>query len=190
MACELGLIDRAIGFAARAHAGQVRKTGVNMPYIAHPFAVGVMLLQMGCDETTVAAGLLHDTVEDTAVTLAEVAAEFGEQVAAIVAICTEPPKSQPWEARKQHLVEALRGAPLEAKLVAAADKVHNLCHTQRIEAQLGPQVWQRFGRPKAQQAGYYRAIQASIAAGVADPERYPIFGELARLVDVVFADSG
>lgn len=185
---RISLVDRAIGFAARAHEGQRRKTG-NVPFIAHPVGVAMILQDMGCDECVIAAGLLHDTVEDTAVTLAEIRQEFGDSVADIVAGCTEPPKkSVRWEVRKMHTIQTLREAPIEVKLVAAADKYHNLIHTRFTEHTLGATIWRRFGRGKEQQAWYYRSVLDSLRQNVPDLEQYPIFDLLAKLVDEIFAE--
>ena len=79
---EQALVRKAYAYAAAAHAGQVRLSGE--PYLSHPLAVAEVLAELGFDAHAVAAGLLHDTVEDTKVTLEEVDAEFGEQVADIV----------------------------------------------------------------------------------------------------------
>ena len=79
---EQALVRKAYAYAAAAHAGQVRLSGE--PYLSHPLAVAEVLAELGFDAHSVAAGLLHDTVEDTKVTLEEVDAEFGEQVADIV----------------------------------------------------------------------------------------------------------
>lgn len=184
----LSLIDRAIGFAARAHDGQKRKTG-NVPYIAHPVAVAMILQDMGCNETIVAAGLLHDTVEDTRVTLDEIRQQFGDEVADIVAGCTEPPKRKMnWEMRKLHTIHMLRDAPLAVKLVTASDKYHNLSHTRYTKEQIGAVVWKRFGRGKEQQAWYYRSVLESLKANVVDLENYPIFARLEEVVDELFAE--
>ena len=183
----LSLIDRAIGFAARAHDGQKRKIG-NVPYIAHPVAVAMILQDMGCNERIVAAGLLHDTVEDTRVTLDEIQQQFGDEVADIVAGCTEPPKKKmTWEARKVYTIRVLRDAPLAVKLVAATDKYHNLCHTRYTEEQIGAVIWKRFGRGKEQQAWYYRSVLESLKANVVNLEDYPIFARLEGIVDELFA---
>jgi (p)ppGpp synthase/HD superfamily hydrolase len=119
------ILDRAIAFAAKAHNKQYRKAS-DVPYIAHPFSVWMILLQAGCPEEWVAAGILHDVVEDTDVTLAELVAEFGQTIADIVAGCSEPDKSLPWKERKVHTVEFLKTASIEIKVVAAADKLHNI----------------------------------------------------------------
>lgn len=182
----LSLVDRAIGFAARAHQDQRRKIG-KVPYIAHPFGVAVLLMEMGCDETVVAAGLLHDTVEDTQVTLEEIRERFGDDVADIVSWCTEPSKKDNnWESRKLHTVKKLRQAPLSAKLVTAADKYHNLSHTLNNRRADGSSIWWRFGRGKEQQAWYYRAVLESITTDVPDIDRYPIFARLAEVIEELF----
>ena len=75
-------IRKAVEFATKAHEGQKRKSGE--PYIVHPKAVMETLIEWGMDEDTVIAGVLHDTVEDTEVTLDDVKKEFGESVAFLV----------------------------------------------------------------------------------------------------------
>lgn len=184
----IDLVDRAIGFAARAHRGQRRKTG-DVPYIAHPVAVAMLLQRMGCDETVVAAGLLHDTVEDTPVTLGQIRDQFGDEVADIVAGCTELPKGKnQWPVRKRQMIASLRDAPLAVKLVSAADKYHNLSHTLYTERTSGPALWRKFGRGKEEQAWYYRSVLDSLLANVEQPERYPIFAMLAEIIDQLFGD--
>ena len=79
---DVDLLRRAYELADRAHAGQVRKTG--HPYITHPLAVAWHLAHYGLDAATIAAALLHDTVEDTDVTLEHLAAEFGSEIAALI----------------------------------------------------------------------------------------------------------
>lgn len=180
------LIDRAIGFAAQAHDGQRRKVGT-VPYIAHPVAVAMLLQRLGCPETIIAAALLHDTVEDTNITLADIRLKFGDEVTAIVAGCTEI--KGPWEKRKETMIGALREAPLPVKLVAAADKYHNLIHLAHETDKMGAAVWQRFGRGRDKQAWYYHSMLQSVLANVADPDQYAIFGMLQRKVVEVFGPA-
>lgn len=156
------LTDAALSFAARAHSGQMRK-GTDVPYIVHP--VGVMLALIEAGETEpelLAAALLHDTVEDTGTTLAELRRRFGERVAAIVEGCSEPDKRDTWEARKQHTIHYLRTAPRDVLLVAAADKLHNLRSLAADEVALGSQLWKRFKRGRIETAWYYRSTAASL----------------------------
>src|SRR5262245_29350984 len=76
------LIVRAFRFAAEAHDGQVRRSG--QEFIHHPWGVAKILTALVPDEATIAAALLHDTVEDTAVEIEDIRAEFGESVALLV----------------------------------------------------------------------------------------------------------
>ena len=121
----MAVIEEAIAFAAKYHAGQTRK-GSSIPYIWHPLAVARLLLDHGCDDPVVVAGLLHDLVEDTPVTSGEITERFGGEVASIVDGCSEPDKSLSWEKRKRGTLAKLPGAPQEVRLVSAADKIDNL----------------------------------------------------------------
>ncbi len=180
------LIDRAVGFAARAHETQKRKIG-DVPYIAHPVGVAMILMGMDCEPAVVAAGLLHDVIEDTSVTLEDVEEAFGSEVATIVSGWTEPQKKRGnWEQRKLHMIRSLRDAPLSVKLVMAADKYHNLSHTLSTSREQGRKVWRHFGRGPSRQAWYYRSVLNSILANVSQPERYPVFGQLADVVAELF----
>src|SRR6201999_3017773 len=76
------LLQRGYDIAEAAHRGQLRKSGD--PYITHPLAVATILAELGMDTTTVVAALLHDTVEDTKLTLDDVRREFGDQVTPLV----------------------------------------------------------------------------------------------------------
>ena len=75
-------VSRAVEMAKKAHEGQFRKTGE--PYIVHPLAVKKILEEWGMDEDTIIAGILHDTIEDTSLTLNDIKKEFGESVAFLV----------------------------------------------------------------------------------------------------------
>lgn len=158
----MGLVEEAIVFAARAHAGQRRKK-TELPFIWHPLAVGRLLQDDGFAEAIVAAGVLHDTVEDTRVTLAEIRTRFGDEVAAIVDGCTEPEhKTREWEERKRHTIESMRTAAFAVRVVAAADKIDNLRAIAVDLGNVGEEVWTGFKRGRDQQEWYYREVAASI----------------------------
>ena len=82
------LLDRAIVFAVRAHAGTERRSK-GFPYIVHPMEAVVIVATMSSDQELLAAAILHDTVEDTDVTLEQICVEFGERVASFVDIESE-----------------------------------------------------------------------------------------------------
>jgi (p)ppGpp synthase/HD superfamily hydrolase len=181
------LIDKAIGFAAQKHEGQRRKSG-SIPYIAHPMGVAAILMQMGCEEDIVTAALLHDTVEDTDASIAEIVFRFGQKVADIVAGCTElPRKCHNWEQRKSNMITRLRHAPFEVKLVVATDKYHNLHHILKTKEESGAAVWKRFGRGPEQQAWYYRTVLESILTDLPEQgENFPVFDKLTAAILELF----
>ena len=79
---DISMIEKAYKTASEAHSGQARKSGE--PYIIHPLWVGIILADLEMDKETIVAGMLHDAVEDTDMTLDEVGREFGEEVALLV----------------------------------------------------------------------------------------------------------
>lgn len=163
-------INQALVFAARAHNGQVRK-GTDVPYLVHPVGVMLILLEVGEAEVELLlAALLHDTVEDTPTTLADLEAMFGPRVAEIVRGCTEPyERKAAWEIRKQHTVEYLKTASRDIALVAAADKLHNLRSMVSEHQRMGEAVWQRFNRGQPENAWYYRSLAQSFqVSAIAD----------------------
>jgi GTP diphosphokinase / guanosine-3',5'-bis(diphosphate) 3'-diphosphatase len=123
------LIRRAGLAAIAAHEGQLRRTGE--PYVTHPIAVAEIVADMGLDETTIAAALLHDAVEDTGVTTKWLAREFGEHVAAVVDGVTKLDRlefdskeaQQAATIRKMLIAMAQDGRVLMIKL---ADRLHNM----------------------------------------------------------------
>src|SRR3954454_9876623 len=105
----MSIIDQAIIFAAMAHKDQTRKS-TNIQYITHPFAEGMLLQKAKCSDEVIAAGILHDTLEDTSTTFEDLAEQFGSKVAKLVCSASEQDKSLPWEKRKQHTIESLKDA--------------------------------------------------------------------------------
>lgn len=158
----------AIEFAARAHRGQFRKL-TRVPYIVHPLAVAQALIGWGADEAVVVAGVLHDTVEDTDVTLADIDARFGPEVAALVAAVSEPDKALPWEARKEHTIAALRLGPLEALQLVCADKLDNLRSMRETLAAEGEEaLWARFKRGRDAQRWYHGTVAELVRSRAPD----------------------
>lgn len=181
------LIESALVFAARAHAGQKRKS-TDVPYIVHPVGVMLLLMEHGeADAELLTAALLHDTVEDTGVTLAQVRAEFGEGVAAIVAGCSEPAKhNHSWEERKRHTIAALPTAPRAVQLISAADKLHNLRSMVADHVTQGEALWSRFNRGRTSIAWYYRSVAESLSQG--DLRHHPLLRDLNTTIQQFFGD--
>ncbi len=124
---ELGLVLKAVAFAAEKHRLQKRKDVEASPYINHPVAVASTLFHAGgvTDVRALCAALLHDTIEDTQTTPEELEREFGREIKDIVLEVTDD-KKLPKEARKQGQIDKAATLSLPAKLVKLGDKICNL----------------------------------------------------------------
>ncbi len=126
---NLELVRRAVEFAEKHHAGQVRRSGD--PYIQHCLSVGKILADLGLDSTTLAGGILHDILEDTSVTLEELTAKFGEAVASIVNGVSKIGGIK-FQSPEEHQAENWRKMVLSIAqdirviLIKLADRLHNM----------------------------------------------------------------
>lgn len=159
------LIQKAIAFAIPVHANQKRK-GKDTPYIAHVLSVGLILSRVTNDEAIIAAGVLHDTIEDCqpqgSVTKEILTEQFGERVARIVDEVTEQNKALPWKERKRLALERLKQLSRDSLLVKGADVLHNLSELVEDIEHEGEAVFTRFNAPKADQIGRYRKLLDSL----------------------------
>ena len=142
------LLDRAIVFAVRAHAGTERR-GKGFPYIVHPMEAMEIVATMTCDQELLAAAALHDTVEDTDVTIEQIRTEFGDRIASLVASESDTvldglSVEESWHARKQAAIDRLAHATRDAKIVALGDKLSNMRAIARDYAQQGDALWDLF----------------------------------------------
>jgi (p)ppGpp synthase/HD superfamily hydrolase len=145
-------------FAARKHAGQVRK-GTPAPYISHLMGVASLVLEAGGDEDLAIAALLHDVVEDCggAPMLKEVHRRFGRRVAHVVEGCTQE-IDLPWRERRENYIKHLRNADADVHLVSAADKLHNARHILTDYREVGEPIWDRFNGGREGTLWYYQAL--------------------------------
>jgi (p)ppGpp synthase/HD superfamily hydrolase len=156
--------NSAFQFAEKLHARQLRN-GTKIPYISHLMIVSGFVLENGGDEDQAIAALLHDAVEDQggAAILAEIEARFGEDVAGIVADCTDSLDAHisDWRMRKERYLATLRSkVPARSLLVSLADKTHN-AEAIRADYKLhGEALWQRFSGNAAGTRWYYRSLVA------------------------------
>ena len=184
-------IKKAVDFATKAHEGQKRKSGE--PYIIHPKAVMETLLEWGMDEDTVIAGILHDTVEDTAVTLEDVEREFGETVAFLVDGVTKIGKARSGmrdidtylPQTRDNLLRLLvaTGSDIRVLIIKLADRLHNM----RTLAALPPEKQKKIAKetlevfaPLADRLnmGQLRVELADLAFSYVDPKRYDYLKKL------------
>jgi len=161
------LLDRAIVFAVQAHAGTERR-GKGFPYIVHPMEAMEIVATMTPDQELLAAAALHDTVEDTDVTIEQIRAEFGYRVAALVAAESDEvvegvSEEDSWHDRKQAAIDRLAHAPHDAKMVALGDKLSNMRAIARDYAVQGDKLWSLFHTtdPKEHE-WHYRGLADSL----------------------------
>jgi (p)ppGpp synthase/HD superfamily hydrolase len=178
----MDMVEKAIIFAAKAHNNQKRK-GTDIPYITHPFAVGMLLQKEKCSDEVIAAGVLHDTLEDTETTFKDLTEEFGIKVANLVLAASENDKSLRWEIRKQHTIDMLKDASLEEIQVIVADKYHNLKSIQNDLHIHGDTIWQRFKRGKRDQHWYYASIVKALSPR---KKEFKVISKLEGVVKEVF----
>ncbi|KQW03786.1 GTP pyrophosphokinase [Leifsonia sp. Root4] len=123
---DLTVIERAYTAAERAHSGQKRRSGE--PYITHPLAVAQILADLGIGSKTVAAALLHDTVEDTAYTLEQLRADFGDEIAMLVDGVTKLDKVKYGDSTQAETVRKMIVAmskDIRVLIIKLADRLHN-----------------------------------------------------------------
>lgn len=160
------LLDRAIVFATKAHSGTLRKKD-GIPYILHPMEVASIAGGITTDVEVLTAALLHDTVEDTNVTLDTIKSQFGDRVAALVASETEDKRrdrspAETWMQRKMESLAALRNAvDPGVHVLWLSDKLANMRSFARQYEKEGDRMWKDYNQTDpAQQAWYYRTIEA------------------------------
>lgn len=181
------LLDRAIIFAVKAHAGTERR-GKGFPYIVHPMEAMEIVATMTPDLELLAAAALHDTVEDTGVTVEQICQEFGERVASLVAAESDVvmegiSEEDSWHARKQAAIDRLAKAPHDAKIVALGDKLSNMRAIARDYAVQGDKLWSLFHtKDPNEHEWHYRGLANSLRE-LSDTFA---FKEFESLIDQVF----
>lgn len=183
-------LDKAIIFAVKAHSCQERR-GKGYPYIVHPMEAMEIVATMTPDQELLAAAVLHDTVEDTSVTIEEIREQFGERVASLVesesdVVVNSVSESESWKTRKQAAIERIAGSSRDAKIVAMGDKLSNMRAITRDYRQRGDDLWQIFHAPggKPDHEWHYRGLAESLSA-LAGTSPYE---EFVRLIDEVFTE--
>lgn len=140
-------------FAYKAHKGMKRK-GKDTPFTYHLKLVNLYLESLTDDEEILAAGWLHDVIEDTPITLEELKKEFNRTVCRYVELETED-KSLPWKDRKLKQINELKENDSKVILIAFADKMANLTEMDSDYQLEKEKLWKRFNRGKDEQHWYY-----------------------------------
>ena len=171
----------ALGYSARAHAGQ-RRANDGQPYVAHLLRVAGLVIQDGGAEDEAIAALLHDAVEDQGglERLNDIRARYGHSVADIVDECTDSygdPKP-PWRARKEQYLARLADASPGALRVSMADKLDNVNSLLRAYRIDGEELWEHSNKGADDVRWYY----GTLAARFAELRPGPLADELSRTV--------
>ena len=186
------MINEAIKFASLAHMGMKRK-GNNQPYIFHPLEVMSLVSMMTLDEEVLCAAILHDTVEDTDVSIEDIKENFSDRVASLVNYESEDKrgnvnKAATWKKRKEETIERIASLDDEgAKMVCLADKVSNLRSIHLGLLDKGEEFWQSFNQKDPKEHYWYYAKLKEALVSLKD---YAVYKELCFLIDTIFKNMG
>ena len=184
---DSSFLDRAIEFAVKAHSNTERR-GKGFPYIVHPLEAMEIVATMTPDQELLAAAALHDTIEDTSVTIDDLRREFGDRVATIVEAESDKflegiPDEASRHQRKQAAIDRIAAAPFESKIVAMGDKLSNMRAIWRDYQEQGDELWKIFhAKDKKDHEWHYRGLAASLSE-LSDTFAYK---EFVALIDDVF----
>lgn len=185
---DTGLLDRAIIFAVHAHHNTERR-GKGFPYIVHPMEAVEIVSTITSDQELLAAAALHDTIEDTDVTVEDIRREFGDRIADLVHAESDQftegvSEEDSWHDRKQAAINRLAATSYDGKIVAMGDKLSNMRAIWRDYQIKGDDLWNIFHvKDKASHEWHYRGLAASLA-DLSDTFAYQ---EFVRLIEDVFA---
>lgn len=185
---DTDLLDRAIIFAVNAHHNTERR-GKGFPYIVHPMEAVEIVATITPDQELLAAAALHDTIEDTDVTVEQLRELFGERVAHLVQEESDQftegvSEADSWHDRKQAAIDRLAHASHDAKIVAMGDKLSNMRAIARDYKVRGDELWSIFHvTDKASHEWHYRGLAQSLA----ELGNTFAYQEFVRLIDEVFS---
>ena len=185
----MNVLEQAILFATKAHEGQVRKLS-GTPYILHPLEVASIISTMTDDPEIMAAGVLHDTIEDCDVDPRLIKQKFGARVSALVQSETEDrlskrPPAETWMQRKEEsLIMLGLTKDRDVKILWLADKLSNIRSFYREHLKRGDEIWQALNqKDPAKHEWYYRTI----AENVTELSDTAAYAEYVDLVNKVFS---
>lgn len=187
---DTDLLDRAIVFAVKAHHNTERR-GKGFPYIVHPMEAVEIVATITPDQELLAAAALHDTIEDTNITVDDLRREFGNRVAELVEAESDKfaegvSEEDSWHERKQVAIDRLRQAPHDAKIVAMGDKLSNMRAIARDYATKGDELWKIFHvTDKASHEWHYRGLADSLS----ELSNTFAYKEFISLINQVFGEK-
>ncbi len=185
----MNMLEEAIIYATVLHQGKVRKFN-GIPFILHPLEVAQILSTMTDDQEIITAGILHDVVEDTDGTLAEIEKRFGKRVASMVASESEEkyPNEAPnltWQRRKEESLKVLKNSTdVGVKMLWLADKLANIRSLARTYSERGDELWKMLHQSDpAMQCWYYRTIAETVELSL---NKTGAFKELIKHINYIW----
>jgi hypothetical protein len=175
----------AIEFATQVHRGKFLEA-TSVPYIVHPVSVAKVLIDYGCEECHIVAGILHRVVDDPLVNVDDFAARFGERVARIVDSFRRDDSSACWEDRMWNDLKSIREEELDVLIVRSADEIVNIKGIQEDLLRLGDGLWSDFDHNQDDLAWYYRGVAAELLGRMDDEPTSGLFRRFADEVNAVF----
>lgn len=186
---DTSLVDKSIKYAVDAHADTERR-GKGFPYVIHVLEAMEIVSTITNDPELLAAAALHDTVEDTAVTVEDIRREFGQRVAGLVDAESDRfeagvSETDSWRTRKQAAIDRLAASSHDAKVVAMGDKLYNMRAIARDYREKGDALWSIFHAPggKPDHEWHYRGLAESLS----ELKGTAAYSEFVRLIDETFA---
>ncbi len=185
----MNLLEESIIYATIMYQGKVRKFK-SAPYILHPMEVAQILSTMSDDQELIAAGMLHDVVEDTDGTMEEIEKRFGKRVAFLVASESEndypgEDRRETWRRRKEESLKVLRNTDdIGVQMLWLADKLANIRSLNRIYGENGEKLWSMLNQSDpAMHCWYYRSVAESVELSL---NRTGAFKELIRHINSIW----
>lgn len=180
----MNVVDKAREFAVKAHNGQVRKTEKDKPMIVHLFDVASILKLYEFDENVIAAGFLHDTLEDTKVTKEDILNNFNEDILSLILGDTEEDKTLSWKERKSITIDEAKNLDIRHKAIIIADKISNLEDMLIYFNKLGNKDFSAFNQGFEEQKWYFEKLYQSLILNEDEDKEY--FKRLKSLIDEIF----
>lgn len=179
----MNIVEKAVIYASEKHAGQVRKMA-GTPYILHPCEVGAIIATLTDDLNTIAAGVLHDTIEDCDADPAEIREIFGARVSALVQSesedkLSERPPEETWMERKEDSLLMLKHTKdIDVKIMWLADKLSNIRSFYRGKLKYGDALWDFFHQKDPKMHEWYYRTVAEYIPELSDTAAYKEYVEL------------
>ncbi len=182
----MSLSDRALIFAIRAHDGAYRKDEKAKPFVIHPMITGEILKEAGFDDAVIAAGYLHDVVEDTDYTIEDISRLFGGDVASLVITATNINHNLTWKEEKKQKIKNCLGLPVRNKAVIAADKIANLEEILTFSLKNKKVDFSNYGGDFNEQKWYYESVLENLEMDCDDPLLSSLLNRLYEDIIKVF----